>query len=250
MPLPNIKKIFIPDPGWVLVEADLEGADAMTAAWEIGGNFKADFVSGNMKHTETMKLCYPEAYALAPKHEPQYTKCKNMLYGSIYVGSARGIASQASIPEPIVRKFQPWFFGRYPEVKDWHRRVDFELQTTREVSNAFGYRVHYFDRIDGLLPEAVNWKCQSTTSIVCQRGKLILHEEFDHASVQVLLDVHDSLVFQVRERSLGILRDIREKLNAIRVPYSEPLYIPWAFKSSCHSWGDTTPVRWESVAAA
>lgn len=256
--LPNVRKLFIPDEGHIIVEADLVGADAMTAAMEIGGRFRDDFFSGKMKHTETMQLCYPIVWSERKERylakmdskilEPEYTKCKNMVYGALYVGSARGIASSAGIPEPIVKKFQLWFFARYPEVKEWHRRIEFELQTTREVSNAFGYRVHYFDRPDGLLPEAVNWKCQSTTSIVCQKGKVILFREFPN--VQLLLDVHDSLVFQIAESLARQLLAIRVRLDSIAVPYPTPLYIPWAFKWSRESWGVAAPIQWETFANA
>lgn len=250
MKLPNVRKLFIPDPGFVLVDADLAGADARVAAWECGGKFKEDFIAGAMKHAETMKLCYPEAYAKDPKHEPEYTKCKNILYGSLYVGSPRGLSQSAAVPEALVRKFQPWFFGRYPEIKTWHRDIEYELQTTREIRNAFGYRVHYFDRPDGLLPDAVNWKCQSTVAIVTQKGKIILWKEFAK-HVQLLLDVHDSLIFQVREKELhsGLLQDIRSRLDGIVVPYPDPLRIPWSFKWSQDSWGACTPVQWEKLAA-
>lgn len=248
--LPDVRRIFIPDPGFVLVEADLSGADAYTAAKEIGGNFAKDFFGGNLKHTDTMKLCYPETYAKLPKHEPEYTKCKNMLYGSIYVGSSKGIAAQAGIPIPIVSKFQPWFFGKYPEVKEWHRKVEMELMTTREIWNAFDYRVHCFDRIDGLLPEAVNWKCQSTTSIVCQKGKVILFREFKDEA-QLLLDVHDSLLFQVRKKDIPVvLPTIRARLDAIKIPYPEPMFIPWSFKSSASSWGEATSIDWGTLRVA
>lgn len=32
--LPNIRKIFIPDPGYVVFDCDLAGADAQVVAWE------------------------------------------------------------------------------------------------------------------------------------------------------------------------------------------------------------------------
>ncbi len=36
MLLPNVRKIFTPDPGFTLFEADLAGADAQVVAWEAG----------------------------------------------------------------------------------------------------------------------------------------------------------------------------------------------------------------------
>ena len=34
IPLPNIRKIFIPDPVYILIDSDLAGADAQVVAWE------------------------------------------------------------------------------------------------------------------------------------------------------------------------------------------------------------------------
>lgn len=243
--LPDVRRIFIPDPGWTLIDADQVGADARVMAWEAGGKYKADFISGVKMHVETMKYIYPDAYVKDPKHEPQYTKCKNMHYGTNYVGSARGIASQAAIPLHMVQRFQPWHFAKYPEIKDVHRRVEYSLATTREVWNRLGYRVHYFGRTESLLPDAVNWLCQSTVACVTQRGKVILFREFRNV-VQLLLDVHDSLIFQVKTNSLRqVLPELRQALDSIVVPYPDPLRLPWSFKSSDRSWGEAEPVKWE-----
>ena len=32
--LPNIRKFIVPDPGYLIVDADLSGADAQVVAWE------------------------------------------------------------------------------------------------------------------------------------------------------------------------------------------------------------------------
>ena len=34
--LPNVKKMFIPDEGYTIIDADLEKADAQIVAWESG----------------------------------------------------------------------------------------------------------------------------------------------------------------------------------------------------------------------
>lgn len=245
--LPPVRKLFIPDPGHVIVDMDLEGAEAMYTAWECGGQFKQDFLNGVKIHVQTMERFYPDKFAIDPKYEPQYTKCKNMGYGTIYVGSPRGISAAAAIPEDLVRSFQDYFFRRYPGVREWHHRVGEELLTKRTVTNHFGYRIYYFDRPDGLLPEAVNWLPQSSIGVVCQRGSLILRREFPFLKVGVRrtfvrLQVHDSLVFQVPLRHLDALPKIKQRLNTaeeltIKFP-NDPLNLRWDMKASRKSWGD------------
>lgn len=242
--VPNVRKIFIPDPGKLIFDMDLIGADATVAAKECGGKYWEAVSSGRKINLEILEHCWPDVYKRwldggkkDVDREPQYTKSKNLHYGTIYTGKPAGIGSAASIPVGIVAEMQPWFFSLFPEVKDWHRRTDFALQTTGVIRNAFGFRVVYFDRPEGLLPEAVNWICQSTVAVVCQRGSLVIRREFPE--VQLLLQVHDSLVGQVAiELAPRVLPRLLSRLNAIPVPYEQPLFIKWSMKASKRSWGE------------
>lgn len=254
--LPNIRKTFIPDPGKLIFDVDLTGADAAVAAKECGGAYWDAIQSGKKINVEILEYCYPDTFRRwkdAPPElkdvvrEPAYTKGKNMHYGSLYVGSPKGISTSAAIPISIVARMQSWFSGKFPEIKGWHKRVEEQLFSTRGVKNAFGYRVVYFDRLEGLLPEAVNWICQSTVAIVCQRGSIIIRREFPE--VELLLQVHDSLVGQVDVREAArVLPALRSRLNGIQVPYSpEPLQIPWGMKASRKSWGDCQDIDWDNL---
>jgi DNA polymerase I-like protein with 3'-5' exonuclease and polymerase domains len=254
--LPPVRKIFLPDPGHIMLDADLVGAEAMYVAWECGGQFKEDFKNGVAIHVATMERFYPDFYKLKPKHEPQYTKCKNMAYGSIYVGSPRGIGSAAGIPAPLVESFQRYFFQRYPGIKEWHHRVETELYTKRTVTNHFGYRIYYFDRPEGLLPEAVNWLPQSSIGTVCQRGAKLLRREFPFLKVGVRktilrLNVHDSNVFQVPFSKVDYLPKILDRLNKaeeLAIPFpGDPLNLSWDMKASRKSWGDCEKINWEKL---
>lgn len=254
--LPNIRKTFVPDAGKLIFDVDLTGADAAVAAKECGGAYWDAIQSGRKINVEILEYCYPETFAKwkeAPAElkdvvrEPAYTKGKNMHYGSLYVGSPKGISASAAIPISIVTRMQPWFFSKFPEIKGWHKKVEEQLYSTRGVKNAFGYRVVYFDRLEGLLPEAVNWICQSTVAIVCQRGSLLIRRNFPE--VDLLLQVHDSLVGQVDiSKAAAVLPKLRAALNQIQVPYApEALCIPWGMKASRKSWGDCQDIDWNNL---
>lgn len=252
---PNVRKIFIPDPGKLIFDMDLVGADASVAAKECGGAYWDAIQKGRKINVEILEHCFPpvfnkwKATGQDVDREPAYTKCKNMHYGTIYVGGPAGIGSAASIPFGIVAEMQPWFFRLFPEVKDWHNRTDYALQTKGVIYNAFGFRNVYFDRPEGLLPEAVNWICQSTVAIVCQRGSLIVRREFPE--VDLLDQVHDSLVGQVAlARAPLVLPRLFARLNTIPVPYSEPLFIKWSAKASKRSWGECNDKELEQVLKA
>lgn len=238
-PLPPVKKTFIPDPGYILVDADLDGAEARWLAWRMGGSFKEAFQKGLKIHVDTMEHFFHDKWEIDPKYEPLYTKCKNMAYGTIYVGGAPGIAATASIPVGIVRSFQPWFFNKYPGIRTWHHETEVELYSKRTATNPFGFRIYFFDRPEGLLPQACAWQPQSSIGVVTQRGQRLLRREFPQA--ELLLQVHDSIIFQVQWRHQDLLDKIKHRLSTaeeLAVPFKDPCQIPFSFKASKRSWGD------------
>jgi len=104
------------------------------------------------------------------------------------------------------------------------------------VRNAFGFRRYYFERIEGLLPEALAWIPQSTVAITINKGLLNLYRNLKQ--VQILLQVHDSLVFQYpKSEHPHILTEVKKQLQIV-IPYPDPLIIPVNIKTSEKSWGE------------
>ena len=254
--LPNPRALFIPPPNHILLEADLAGADAQVTAHECGGRFRSDFFSGVKMHVATMQRFFP---SLAEKQEPEYTRCKNFMYGTIYGGKPPTIAAESGAPLSIVRAFQPWLFSRYPEILTWQRAKTAELFRTGGVGNAFGYRVYYFSRLDSVVPEALNWVPSSTVAEVCFRGiKAVRRAALSGVLPALapsgyfsgaLLQVHDSALFTFPTSCWPQYAiAIRDLLHSITVPYeSDPLTIPWTMKASARSWAHVEPVDWDSL---
>lgn len=270
IPLPNVRKFFVPDPGMVIAEIDLAGADAQVVAWEAeDDDLKAAFRGGIKIHIKNARDVYPERTANMTDEELKgtdksggvYHDCKRMIHGTNYGGSAKTISAIIKQPIAYVDDFQHRWFNLHPGIYEWQRRTERHLQgaqcwncnamaTTpgkcgecgsplgRTVRNAFGYRRVYFDRIDGILPEALAWTPQSTVAINTSRTMLQLEAQISW--VQLLLQVHDSIIFQFpKER----LKD-EPSMNALRaalpvtIPYPDPLTIQWGLGYSEISWGD------------
>jgi hypothetical protein len=109
-----------------------------------------------------------------------------------------------------------------------------QLQTKREVRNAFGFRRLYMGRIESTFTEALAWIPQSTVAIVINHGLRAL----DAQGVELLLQVHDSLDFQVLAQDHQAQLERLKPHLLITVPYPDPLVIPIGFKVSGVSWGD------------
>lgn len=245
-PLPNIRKLFIPAPGYFIFEADLSGADAQVVAWEADdADLKDAFRRGLKLHIKNARDVFPSETegwsdeALKATDHPGgiYHNCKRAVHGTNYGGSARAIAIATGWLVAEAERFQRTWFGLHPGIKDWHDRTAAELASNRSVRNKFGYRITYFDRVDGLLPEALAWVPQSTVAINCNRGIRQVGENVP--CVEWLLQVHDSGVGQIPLPRRDALDALREHLRVV-VPYDDPLEIPWNITTSKNSWGDCT----------
>lgn len=233
--LPNVKKLFIPDPGYVLTDWDLDRADLQVVVWEADDlEMKQMLREGVDMHTENAKALHCTR-----------DMAKRFVHGTNYGGSARTMAINCGLTVHQSDMMQRRWFSAHPGIKQWHHRTEENLQQNRMVTNRFGFRRVYFDRIDNLLPEALAWQPQSTVAHVIDRGWKQLETEgrtgawCNNNLIQVLLQVHDSLVMQVHKSllPLGGIAAIRDSL-LVTIPYPDPLIIPVGCKLSHKSWGD------------
>lgn len=225
--LPNIRKIFVPDEGYTFFEGDLSKADAQVVAWDAGAPIlKQIFNEGLDLHAENAKML-----------NISYAMAKRWVHGTNYGGQPPTLSQSCGITRHQAEQMQMRWFSIHPEIKDWQDRIKGEVQSRRFVQNAWGYRWHIFDRIEGILPEALAWIGQSTVAIYINK---IWHRIYlELPDVQILLQVHDSLPGQfpshLRSQSLS---SIAKVAATTVIPYPDPLVIPFKIKTSELSWGD------------
>lgn len=245
--LPNIRKMFIPDSGKVIIDVDLAGADAQVVAWEADdASLKEAFRRGVSVHLKNGEDMFGPRFTGASGHHKDPGTPKGQMYDALkravhltnYLGTPHGMNMNPYIRWPLheCKAFQSRWFGLHPGVREWHKRVERSILTTRSVRNRFGYRIVFFDRIDAVLTNAVAWGPQSTVAEVCFRGALQLRSL---PWVEILMQVHDSIVFQIpaaRHTEANI--EIIKRHLEVPVPYEDPLLISWGFAASEKSWGD------------
>lgn len=253
--LPNIRKLYIPDEGFIFFDADLDRADLQVVVWEAEDEeLKQMLRLGVDLHILNGCLLFnkpvPPVDELLESHsnykyhkikfkaERQFAKI--FTHGTNYGGSDRTMAGHTGVTVHAAGIMQARWFGAHPGIKRWHRRTEDELNRTRAVSNRFGYRRFFFDRVDSILPEALAWKPQSTVALVINKGivKIRRHLTPTH-NIQILMQVHDSANGQF-PASLPLLetKEMIRKELLIPIPYDDPLTIPVGVKTSAVSWGD------------
>lgn len=234
----NVRRIFIPDPGYIICDSDLARADAQVVAWESNAPILKQIFRENLDlHTENAKLLGVSRQL-----------AKTAVHLTNYAGSPTVLARTCGITIKEAEAFQRKYFDIHPEILQWHRRIEHEIVQRREVRNAFGYRRRYFGRTSlfdsqtrGILKEALAWIPQSTVACVINRGWANIEDQLPW--VKVLMQVHDSLVYQI-PKPLFHRREEIHKCLLIEVPYPDPLVIPVGLATSEVSWGDVKDSPW------
>jgi DNA polymerase I-like protein with 3'-5' exonuclease and polymerase domains len=245
---PNIRSMFQPDPGHILIECDLKQSDAQVVAFEANDTELMEiFTRMNSGedidvHLENAKVCFGTHKIV----KWQRQLAKHVVHGTNFGGSSYEIARRLGMLKHQVDVFQLRWFAAHPRIREWHRAIDDELARTRSVRNIFGYRRLYFDRMNDILPEALAWKPQSTTALVINAGIRNVRRVLPQA--QLLMQVHDSGVWQVP----AVLFTDAFKLQmksclSIQLPYPRPLTIGVDMKISSTNWGDAEKVQWNNT---
>lgn len=275
---PNVRRIFIPDDNYEIAEFDLSGADAQVVAWEADDDdLKKAFRSGVKIHIKNARDIFPDKTKDMTDEQLKqldhqggiYHNCKRAVHGTNYGASHKTLVEKLRWSEREALDFQERWFQLHPGIRQWHIRVGNYLSgvqcwncntfTTgerickvcgstvgRTVGNKFGFRIVYFDRPADLLTKGLAWAPQSTVGINANKGATAITRlvKTEKLPIQLLLQVHDSLIMQYPISDRDYLRQkIFDTLHTISVPYKDPLTIPWSAKFSTKSWGDAEGVK-------
>jgi DNA polymerase-1 len=253
---PNVREMFTPDPGYTLCATDLDRADLQVVAWDSGCETIKQLLkegldvhlynAGRAFHLDIPidRLRDPdEATLLAKRHKKERNRAKAGGHATNYIVQAKRLSEVLGITEQEAQDFIDWYFGEYPEIKEWHQRIWHEICVNQYITNAFGYVSRYFNRInDATLREAVAWIPQSTVGLTINKA----WDQLELASpvVQVILQVHDELIYQVPTNLLQSLKPTLKSAFNVRIPYDDPLVIPAGLKTSTISWGHVENESW------
>lgn len=220
--LPNIRKLFVPDPGMTFFDMDLDRADAQVVAWEADdAELKAILKEGADLHAENAK-------ALGSTRQ----LAKVWVHGTNYGGGARTMAVTCGLTVHSAEQMQKRWFQAHPGIKRWHERTAAQA-AGGFITNIFGYKRFLFDRLD--LPDALAWQPQSTVGRVINTAWQRLHTQAPWIWVQ--LQVHDSLAGSFPTERKQEALQVLKQLSQVTIPYPDPLVIPTGLKTSEISWG-------------
>jgi uracil-DNA glycosylase family 4 len=235
--LPNVRNLFVPDPGRTFFDIDLSSADLRIVVWEADEpEMKALLKAGLDPYTEIAKEFYRDQ--TITKKDPRRQTFKSFAHGTNYLGTAEGLAGRLGMLVKDAERTQKWYFERFPRIKAWQEDLKDQVYKRRMVKNVFGYRMYFFDRIEGtIFNQAAAWIPQSTVACLINRAYVKIHNTLPE--VEVLLQVHDSLAGQYPTHLGEWMEKQIVSAAEIELPYpGDPLIIPIGIKTSTKSWGD------------
>lgn len=237
--LPNIRELFIPDPGQVYFDLDLDSADLRIVVGESNCRGMQEIFDAGLKpYVEIAKEYYRDK--TITKNHPSYRRMKALCHGTNYLGTPRGMAPKTGLLVKEVERVQNWYFGKFPEIKRWQDELKRQCDGRGYIENVFGYRYYIMGRRDhNIHNQAIAWKPQSTVGCLINRIWMELYERYEEGTsfVEVLLQVHDSLAGQFPAIYTEESVDTLKQASQIWLPYERPMLIPVGIKLSSSSWG-------------
>ena len=233
----KIRRAFIAEKGKKLVSADYSQIELRLLA-EIADvpALRQAFKDGTDIHAMTAS----EMFGVPVKDMPGEVRrrAKAINFGIIYGISAFGLANQLGIGREEAGAYIKKYFERFPGIRAY---MDETREFCREhgyVTTLFGRKCHYPD-IKAGNPSlrsfneraAINARLQGSAADIIRRAMIRMDDALAGArlSAQMLLQVHDELVFEVPdhevERTLPVVRKVMEDAPHPAVQLHVPLQV-------------------------
>ncbi|MGL6539169.1 DNA polymerase I [Aeromonas hydrophila] len=220
----RIRQAFIPCAGYKLVAADYSQIELRIMAHLSGDKgLLTAFAEGKDIHKATAAEVFGVALEAVTSDMRRSAKAIN--FGLIYGMSAFGLAKQLGIGRAEAQKYMDLYFERYPGVLEYMERTRQQADAQGYVETLFGRRLYLPDiksRNAGLRKAAeraaINAPMQGTAADIIKRAMINVDgwiRGIEEQSIRMLMQVHDELVFEIREEKLEeYIAIIKEKMSA------------------------------------
>ncbi|GKQ66431.1 DNA polymerase I [Aeromonas caviae] len=227
----RIRQAFIPCAGYKLVAADYSQIELRIMAHLSGDKgLLTAFAEGKDIHKATAAEVFGVALDAVTSDMRRSAKAIN--FGLIYGMSAFGLAKQLGIGRAEAQKYMDLYFERYPGVLEYMERTRQQAEAQGYVETLFGRRLYLPDiksRNAGLRKAAeraaINAPMQGTAADIIKRAMINVDDwirGIEDQSIRMLMQVHDELVFEIREEKLEeYIGLIKEKMSG-----AAELYVP------------------------
>jgi DNA polymerase-1 len=150
-------------------------------------------------------------------------RAKAINFGIIYGISAFGLANQLGIPREDAGAYIKKYFERFPGIRAYMDQTKFFVREKGYVTTIFGRKCHY-PRVTASNPSerafneraAINAPIQGSAADIIRRAMIRMDAALEQAklSANMLLQVHDELVFEVPDAEVAATIEVVRKVMA------------------------------------
>ncbi len=233
----KIRRAFVAASGHKLVSADYSQIELRLLA-EIAQieQLRKAFRDGLDIHVMTAS----EMFGVPVKNMPGEVRrrAKAINFGIIYGISAFGLANQLGIGREEAGAYIKKYFERFPGIRDYIEETKAFARKNGYVLTLFDRKCHYPDLVNSNPSirafnerAAVNARLQGTAADIIRRAMIRMEGALakKKLSAQMLLQVHDELVFEVPdaevEKTLPVVTRVMEEAPMPALSLSVPLHV-------------------------
>ena len=226
----EIRKMFVPSEGCVLVSADYSQIELRLLAHFSGDERMIEgFKNGEDIHAITASKIF--GVPLRDVSSSMRASAKAVNFGIIYGISSFGLAKNAAVSNAQARKFIDEYFKTYPKVKEY---MDGNVKEAKEKGclRTMSGRIRYFPEFASSQyavrafgeRAAMNMPLQGSASDIIKMAMLKVDDAIREKGLraQLILQVHDELILDVpkeeEETVKKLLVDQMENVVQLRVP--------------------------------
>jgi len=229
----RIRQAFVTRPGYTMVAADYSQIELRIMAHLSGdAGLLTAFAEGRDIHQATAAEIF--GVTLEEVTTEQRRSAKAVNFGLIYGMSAFGLAKQLNVSRGLAQEYIDLYFSRYPGVLHYMQDTKEQAKSTGYVETLLGRRLYLPDinARNGQLRQyaertAINAPMQGTAADIIKTAMIQIEKwlqtcEFD---IQMLMQVHDELVFEVAEDQLEAVKVEIKRLMESALELKVPLIV-------------------------
>ena len=239
----EIRKMFVPRPGWVLVDADYSQIELRVLAHIADDRAMQEaFRSGEDFH----RLTASRVFHVPPENVTPLMRrqAKAVNFGIVYGISEFSLAQDIGVSRREAKEYIERYLTQYPGVRDYMKKIVETARTQGYVSTLFGrrrmipeIRSTNFNIRSGAERIALNTPVQGTAADIMKLAMVRVFRalETNGLRARLLLQVHDELIVECPPEEAGRVRAI----VADEMEHAATLAVPLVAEAkSGESWYD------------
>ncbi len=244
-----IRNAFVAPKGFKIVAFDYSQIELRIAAFLSGDEGLANiFRNGRDVHSEVAARVFEVKESEVTPEMRRRAKVIN--FGILYGMGVNSLQQSLGTSRAEAQKFYNDYFGAFPRLAEYLEEVKADAARVGYTQTHFGRR-RYFEGIKSKIPfvrasaerMAINAPMQGTQADLVKLAMIQIDDMFEHEGlredVHMLLQVHDELVFEVREKLVGTLAPKIKEIMEEVVKEKERNGIPFLAEGKVgENWGE------------